>query len=227
MTTTDAAPVEILHFTDVLCVWAYVAQRRMDELRATFGEQIVVVDHFVPVFGDTRTKLERGWSHRGGPEGYAAHVREIGARFGLTIDARAWAEVAPASSLSCHLFLRGVGAAEADGEFAPGAMDATARALRAAFFEHGRDIAQRRVQREVAEACGLAVGRIEHHIENGDAYAGFNRDLDRVREYTVALSPTSIFNEGRQRLNGNVGYRVIEANIRELLSGPSAGASWC
>lgn len=31
------------------------------------------------------------------------------------------------------------------------------------------------------------------------------------------VSSTLIFNEGRQRLNGNVGYRVIEANIRELL----------
>lgn len=34
------------------------------------------------------------------------------------------------------------------------------------------------------------------------------------------VSPTLIFNEGRQRLNGNVGYRVIEANIRELRHNP-------
>jgi hypothetical protein len=34
-------------------------------------------------------------------------------------------------------------------------------------------------------------------------------------------------NEGRQRLNGNVGYRVLEANIRELLNHPAGEQSWC
>jgi predicted DsbA family dithiol-disulfide isomerase len=222
------AAVEILHFSDVLCVWAYVAQQRMDELRATFGDQIAIANHFVPVFGDTRTKLARGWAERGGAAGYAGHVREICSRFGLErVDARAWAEVAPSSSLSCHLFLRAVGAAELAGGCGVGAMDELARAMRGAFFEQGRDIALRSVQRELVEAQGLSLAAIERHIDNGDAYAGFNRDLERVREYAVTLSPTLIFNEGRQRLNGNVGYRVIEANVRELLSGPSAGASWC
>jgi hypothetical protein len=43
----------------------------------------------------------------------------------------------------------------------------------------------------------------------------------------VDVSPTFVFNDGRQRLNGNVGYRVIEANVRELLRAPEAGRSWC
>ncbi len=220
-------PVEILYFSDLLCVWAYVSQLRMDELRATFGERIVVRDHFVPVFGDTRSKLAR-WSERGGAAGYAEHVRKTCSRFGLDgIDAKTWAEVAPSSSLSCHLFLRAVGAVEADGEFAPGSMAAVSKAMRAEFFERGRDIALRHEQRRIAEACGLEVGAIERRIENGEAYACFSRDLELVREYEVKLSPTLIFNEGRQRLNGNVGYRAIEANVRELLTGPSAGASWC
>ena len=36
-----------------------------------------------------------------------------------------------------------------------------------------------------------------------------------------------MLNEDRQRLTGNVGYRVIEANVRELLERPSAQHSWC
>jgi predicted DsbA family dithiol-disulfide isomerase len=48
-----------------------------------------------------------------------------------------------------------------------------------------------------------------------------------VKEHTVTVSPTLIFNEGRQRLNGNVGYRTIEANIRELLHNPPEEQSWC
>jgi hypothetical protein len=36
-----------------------------------------------------------------------------------------------------------------------------------------------------------------------------------------------VLNEGRQHLNGNVGYRVIEANVRELLHKPADEMSWC
>jgi predicted DsbA family dithiol-disulfide isomerase len=44
----------------------------------------------------------------------------------------------------------------------------------------------------------------------------------------VEGSPTFVLNEGRQVLFGNVGYRVLEANIRELIREPAAGAaSWC
>lgn len=43
--------IVIDHFSDVLCVWAYAAQIRMDELKREFGEQIQVNYHFMPVFG--------------------------------------------------------------------------------------------------------------------------------------------------------------------------------
>jgi hypothetical protein len=33
--------------------------------------------------------------------------------------------------------------------------------------------------------------------------------------------------EGRQKLYGNVGYRILEANIQEVLADPSERASWC
>jgi len=36
-----------------------------------------------------------------------------------------------------------------------------------------------------------------------------------------------VFNEGRQVLTGNVGYRVIEANVRELLHTLANQSSWC
>jgi predicted DsbA family dithiol-disulfide isomerase len=64
-------------------------------------------------------------------------------------------------------------------------------------------------------------------MDSGDAYARLSKDLDLVKEHTVTVSPTLIFNEGRQRLNGNVGYRVIEANIRELINNPPGEQSWC
>ncbi len=41
-------------------------------------------------------------------------------------------------------------------------------------------------------------------------------------------SPTFVLNEGRQKLYGNVGYRIIDANIQEMLREPRTDqASWC
>ena len=52
-------------------------------------------------------------------------------------------------------------------------------------------------------------------------------DLDLARAQAIQASPTLLFNEGRQRLTGNVGYRIIEANIRELLERAPDQLSWC
>jgi predicted DsbA family dithiol-disulfide isomerase len=89
------------------------------------------------------------------------------------------------------------------------------------------DIADRQVQFEIAAKLGLAIDLIQAQIDSGEAYALLSKDFDLVKEHTVTVSPTLIFNEGRQRLNGNVGYRVLEANIRELLNHPAGEQSWC
>jgi len=41
----------------------------------------------------------------------------------------------------------------------------------------------------------------------------------------VQGSLTFLLNEGRQRLYGNVGYSVIEANIKESFAEPKTGAA--
>ena len=41
-------------------------------------------------------------------------------------------------------------------------------------------------------------------------------------------SPSFVLNDGRQKLYGNVGFRILEANIQELLRPPTpTQASWC
>jgi predicted DsbA family dithiol-disulfide isomerase len=69
--------------------------------------------------------------------------------------------------------------------------------------------------------------RVEALVESGAAHAALAADLELARDNQVRASPTLLFNEGRQRLTGNVGYRVIEANVRELLQSPAGGQSWC
>ena len=64
-------------------------------------------------------------------------------------------------------------------------------------------------------------------IHDGRAHAALQQDRRLADELAVRMSPSLVFNEGRQRLYGNVGYRVIEANVRELLHNPPGEASWC
>jgi hypothetical protein len=54
---------------------------------------------------------------------------------------------------------------------------------------------------------------------------GLQRDMAALK---VQGSPTILLNNCRQTLYGNIGYRIIEANIGELLYSPAAGsAGWC
>jgi len=102
-------PIRISYFSDVLCVWAYIAQIRLDELHTTFQNKIAIEPHFVSVFGNTREKLENRWRDKGGFNGYSNHVQEVTKKFShVTIHPDIWTQVIPPSSTSCHLFLHAI-----------------------------------------------------------------------------------------------------------------------
>ncbi len=230
-------PIHVAYFSDVLCVWAYIAQIRIDELKTTFQDKVVINYHFVSVFGSAKQKLENRWRERGGFQGYSDHVKEVTKPFvHVKVHPEIWTGTIPASSTSCHLFLQAVKLVEmhgllnlpllkSDGE--QSAFEQATWALREAFFVNRSDVSNRRVQYEIAEKLGFPVDAIRAEIDSGAAYAELSKDFDLVKETAVTVSPTMVFNEGRQRLNGNVGYRVIEANIRELLNNPPNEQSWC
>ncbi|HEY9606284.1 MAG TPA: DsbA family protein [Allocoleopsis sp.] len=223
-------PIRIFYFSDVLCIWAYIAQIRLDELKTTFQDKIAIEHHFVPVFGAAREKLENRWRDRGGLQGYSSHIQEVAKKFDhITVHPDIWTKVTPFSSTSCHLFLHAIQLLEAKGlvEQSQQVFEKAIWAFREAFFTQMANVSDRKVQFEIAEELGLPIAAIQAQIDSGEAYAQLSKDFDLLKEHTVTVSPTLIFNEGRQRLNGNVGYRVIEANIRELLHNPPGEQSWC
>ncbi len=223
-------PIRIFYFSDILCVWAYIAQIRLEELKAAFPDNIEIDYHFVPVFGNVREKLENGWRDRGGLDGYSNHVKETASKFEhISVHPDIWTQELPASSVSAHLFLRAVQLLEVKGLVPKSdrVLEKTAWTFRKEFFTKLRNVGDRKVQFAIAQDLGLPVDVIKNIIDNGEAYAQLSKDAELVKEHNVTVSPTLIFNEGRQRLNGNVGYRVIEANIRELLHNPAGEQSWC
>jgi len=223
-------PIRIFYFSDVLCVWAYIAQIRLEELKTAFPDNIEIEYHFVPVFGNAIEKLENNWRDRGGLAGYSNHVKETAKKFEhISVHPHIWTQEMPTSSTSAHLFLRAVHLLEVKG-FVPKSdkvLEKTTWAFREAFFTKLANISDRKVQLAIAKQLKLPITKIKDIIDSGEAYAQLSKDMELVKEHNVTVSPTLIFNEGRQRLNGNVGYRVIEANIRELLHNPAGENSWC
>jgi predicted DsbA family dithiol-disulfide isomerase len=224
--------IPVTHYSDLLCVWAYVGQIRVDELQKQFGDKIEIDIRFCEVFGDTRSKFERQWGDRGGAAGYGAHVQTVVADFkDAPVHPDIWSRNAPASSMPCHLFLCAVRLLSDHESGVAGENHQLAwlasRALRKAFFQDLVDISLRHEQLQIAETLGLSLSDVEGHLDSGRAHALLSDDFARARETGVRMSPTIVLNEGRQILAGNVGYRVIEANVSEMLSSPESQASWC
>lgn len=227
-------PVEIAYFSDVLCVWAYVSQIRLDELKAKLSADISISYQFIPVFGCTESHIGRKWEERGGFEGYARHVAKVGDLFPhVKINPEAWTRCRPRSSASCHLFLKALQSLEQEQLLPPAALvgrtllEEFAWRVRCAFFEDALDIGRLDTLYDLALEMGLPTAVIADSINCGAAMASLCRDLDDKEAYGIEGSPTYLLNSGRQKLYGNVGYRIIEANIRELLENPEGQASWC
>ena len=100
--------------------------------------------------------------------------------------------------------------------------------FRCGFFRDCRDIARWGVQCELAEALGVDINAIEKLIHEGHAFARLAADYQDADKMRIEGSPSFVLNEGRQKLYGDVGFRIIEANIQELLRAPAGDrASWC
>jgi len=230
MNSDNKVIIDITHFSDVLCVWAYISQIRVDELHASFPGQLRFDYRFLQVFGDVPGKMAAQWSERGGIEAYAAHVQEVSAQFDhIQIDPKAWVANTPTSSLPAHLMLCGVKVmvSQAPQQFEADLVGKLLNAFRHAFFVDVIDISNRDKALQVAAEAGVEIDSLVGVLNSGAAHAQLAADLSRAAQDGVRSSPTLLFNEGRQVLAGNVGYRVLEANVRELLRSPAAQQSWC
>ena len=228
--------LQISYFSDVLCVWAYVAEARLEELRREFGTSIELEYRFIPIFGATAHRIGRGWEDRGGYAGFGAHVRKVAEGFPhVSVDERIWNTVTPTTSAAAHEMLcatrllqsEGTLGSRSDGVGGPTVLEDAIWRVRRAFFEEARDVSNRDVLYDVLSEAGIAASLIDGKIRSGEAAAEACRDVELRDQHTIEGSPTFYLNQGRQKLYGNVGYRVISANLRELMAQPEHQASWC
>ena len=234
---TADQPIRIAYFSDVLCVWAYTAQIRLDELKRQYGERISLSYHFIPLFGCTDHRIGEGWQDKGGFAGFGEHTRSVCSRFPhVAVNEQLWTRATPKTSASCHHFLKSVQLLEQKGVISAAPLaDCDGRNLfeelawrvRLAFFRDASNVAELDCLLNIAAGLDLPGEQIRAQMESGEAMALLCRDVELRDEFKVEGSPTYVLNDGRQKLYGNVGYKVIAANVEEVLNRPDDQASWC
>lgn len=223
---STAKKVTVLYFTDILCVWAYIAQVRINELKIKFGSDVIFEEHFVSVFGAVEQKMAQNWGDKGGVAAYCQFIQQVTSNYShVEIHRDIWAKNTPTTSGSCHILLKAIQLLESRNELSLTSnlkmpentvFAAVAWELRLAFFRDLLDISSYEVQKSVVEKLGISIEQIQKVIDSGAAHAALDCDLQLKEKHGVVGSPSLVLNEGRQIIYGNVGYRVIEANIQEF-----------
>lgn len=224
---TTQTPLKVDCYSDVLCVWAYGLQPRVDALHREFGKAIHIDHHFVAIFGNTDDKVVGGWEKQGGPAAYGAHVAGVAQRLGgVVVHPEIWVRNRPATSLTAHLVLEairllrdrglldGVCADDFEGR---GLVEEAAWRLRLAFFRDLQDVGRMEVVESVVAEVGVPLAAVREEIASGRALAALCRDIEARFDQRIEGSPTFILDGGRQKLYGNLSTAVLSANVRALL----------
>lgn len=228
--------IRLSYFSDILCFWAYAAQVRLDELKKKFGTRIEIEHHFISVFGNTKQRIRDGWEDRGSYHGFAEHILDVAKSFPqVQVNPEIWIKSSPKTSAMSHCFLKavqqleekGVISSEIDTLSGKTPFEASLWRVRCAFFEDALDISSISVLKNIAEELQLPMADIEQSLNDGSALAALMSDMEKKELLKLEGSPSYILNDGRQKLYGNVGYRVIEANVTELLERDDNQLSWC
>lgn len=225
---SDPAPLEFAYWSDPLCIWALVAQPRLDRLLDTFGDRLAVDYRVVPVFGSLPWRFSAGPWASAGIDGRVEATRRIAREHGRDdVTGECWRACVPASSWSPGAAIKAVCALERAGRVAPATGAAYQRRLREAFFVDHLDVAHRAVQLRLAEELDIPRAPVEQHLDDGTALALLWEDHRLREELQIQGSPTYVFDRGRARLYGNFPAGVLEATVRELIRGQAPGCSSC
>jgi predicted DsbA family dithiol-disulfide isomerase len=216
------------YWSDPLCVWAFVAQGKLDELLETFGDRVDVRHRVVPVFGSVPHRFREGsWAAKG-VEGRVAATRKVASMFGHDgVTGSVWRDDPPASSWAPALAIKAAFGLAEDGGIDKGQACAFQRRLRRRFFIDDVNIARRPEQLLVAEQQGLPVAELERRLDDGTAMAALFEDHQAREAQMITGSPTYVFDGGRAKLYGNFDANVLHATVQQLLCGMDAGGSDC
>lgn len=216
------------YWSDPLCIWALVAQTKLDRILTDLGSHLDVDYRVVPVFGSVPWRFEKGPWAKEGIDGRCSATRRIAEQGGRAdVTGECWRTAAPASSWAPATAIKAVFALEREGAIAGGSGARYQVALRERFFVHEANIARRDVQLSVAEALELPRAPIEARLDDASALAAVCEDFAEKERLKIQGSPTYVFDGGRAMLYGNFGYGMLRSTVEELVRGIVPGSSAC
>lgn len=225
---TSGHRVTFGYWSDPLCIWAFVAQPKLDRILSEFGTRLLVDYRIVPVFGSVRWRFTDGPWAKEGLVGREAATRRIAEQAGRTdVTGECWRRAMPATSWAPAAAIKAVFAMEVHGESNADSGARYQRALRERFFVAEENVAQREVQLSLAEAVGIARAPLERRLDDGSALAAVWEDHMEKERLKIQGSPTYVFDGGRAMLYGNFEYCMLESTVDELLRGADPGRSAC
>jgi predicted DsbA family dithiol-disulfide isomerase len=220
--------VAIGYWSDPMCIWAFVAQEKLERLMRERGRCIELDYRIVPVFGSVPWRFVSGPWAKDGIEGRVAETRRIAERFGRKdVSGECWRRAAPSSSWAPAAAIEAVFAAEDEGVVRPGCGPKYQWALRERFFVYEANVALRSVQLAVAEEMDIPRAPVEARLDDGSALARVWEDYTEKERLRIQGSPTYVFDGGRAMLYGNFEYGMLRSTVDELIRGVRPEGSPC
>jgi len=224
----DVKQIEFEYWSDPLCVWAFVAQPKLEAVLQKHGDLLAPRYRVVPVFGSIPQRFSTGsWAEKG-PEGRAEATRRVAHQYGFeNVDGSCWLSDCPASSWSAGAALCAVLGMVEDGTISLKVAERYQWRMRERFFLENQNIARRSIQLELAEEVDVPRHELERRLDDGTGMQILWEDHTLRESLGLRGSPTFVFDGGRAMLYGNFSEAVLNATVEELVKGLVAGGSEC
>lgn len=201
-------PIVVDYYSDVLCIWAWLAQSKLSTLNQQLVGNIHINHHYMNLFANIHEKINKQWQDRNAFQGYAKHVKDIAQQHNVFIHPDIWSTQQPTTSSNAHLIIKAI-------ECAYGQERSVVLAdhFRQAFFEKAMDISNLEVLFDLAFEQGLQRQKIQEFINSGQAIAKLMSDHQKQQQLALQGSPSYVIDNARQILYGNVSVELIKANV--------------
>lgn len=220
--------IEFEYWSDPLCIWAYVAQPKLEAVLERHGEQLAPRYRVVPVFGSIPQRFATGAWSEAGPQGRAEATRRVASQHQHeNVDGSCWLNDCPSSSWSAGAALALVHRMSEDQTISRGQAERYQWRMRERFFVENQNVARRTIQLELAEETGVSREVLERRLDDGTGLSALWEDHARRESLGLRGSPTFVFDGGRAMLYGNFSEAVLNATVEELVKGLVAGGSEC
>ena len=220
--------IEFEYWSDPLCIWAYVAQPKLEAVLEKHGDLLAPRYRVVPVFGSVPQRFTTGsWADKG-PKGRAEATKRVASEHGHDdVNGECWLEDCPASSWAPGLALSAVFRMVDEGAVSLQQAAQYQWRMRQRFFVNNENVARREVQMSLAEETDIPRAALECRLDDGSAMSALWEDHARRETLGLRGSPTFVFDGGRAMLYGNFSEAVLNATVEELVKGLVAGGSQC